>query len=64
MKPTWLTMNAANEADARDKLTAMIWDRLQDDAEIIPCFWKSYRSLKTKPSATRPATMAGTSPRT
>jgi DNA replication protein DnaC len=53
LRPTWMSMNASNENDAREKLTAMIWDRLQDGAEIIPCFWQSYRSLKTKPTANR-----------
>jgi DNA replication protein DnaC len=44
--PTWLTMNATGEADAKSKLTALIWDRFQEDAEIIPCFWESFRGRR------------------
>ncbi|HZZ77238.1 MAG TPA: ATP-binding protein [Gemmataceae bacterium] len=51
LRPTWITINAANETDASAKLTAMIWDRLRDDAEVIPCFWRSWRSIQTKPWA-------------
>ena len=49
-RPTWLTMNAADEADAKAKLTALIWYRFQDDATIIPCFWPSFRGLRGKPA--------------
>jgi DNA replication protein DnaC len=50
MRPTWLTLNANDEADAKAKLTALIWDRFQDGAEIIPCFWPSFRGLRGKPN--------------
>ena len=50
LRPTWLTMNASNETDAKNRLTPLIWDRLQDGAEVIPCFWQSYRSLRGKPA--------------
>jgi DNA replication protein DnaC len=48
LRPTWLTMNAENEADAKNKLTPLIWDRFQDSAEMIPCLWQSFRSLRGK----------------
>ena len=51
LRPTWLTMNAVNLANAQARLTGMIWDRFAEGAEIIPCFWQSYRSLKNKPAA-------------
>lgn len=44
MRPIWLTMNADNEQEIEEKLTTRIWDRLQDDAEIVPCFWPSHRA--------------------
>jgi DNA replication protein DnaC len=50
LRPTWLTMNAKNEADAKGKLTPVIWDRFQEAAEIIPCFWQSFRGLRGKPT--------------
>jgi DNA replication protein DnaC len=49
MRPTWLTMNADNEVDAKAKLTPLIWDRFRHGAEIIPCFWPSFRGLRAKP---------------
>jgi DNA replication protein DnaC len=48
LRPTWLTMNAIDEADAKTKLTSLIWDRFQDGAEVIPCFWSSFRGLRGK----------------
>ncbi len=56
MRPTWLTLNATNEDDARKKLTPLIWDRFQDAAEIVPCFWQSFRSLRPTASGARPIT--------
>jgi DNA replication protein DnaC len=51
MRCTWLTMNAENEADAKNRLTPLIWDRLRDQAEIIPCFWESFRGRRIKATA-------------
>ena len=48
LRPTWLTMNAIDEADAKAKLTALIWDRFQEDAEIIHCYWPSFRGWARK----------------
>jgi DNA replication protein DnaC len=46
LRPTWLTMNATDEADAKGKLTSLIWDRFQEDALIVPCFWQSFRQRR------------------
>lgn len=43
MKPTWMTINAVSPDDADAKLSAPNFDRLRDDAELIPCFWRSFR---------------------
>jgi len=49
LRPTWLTMNAKDEADAKAILTPLIWDRFQEAAEIIHCYWPSFRrSLRGK----------------
>jgi DNA replication protein DnaC len=47
-RPTWITMNATSRDDARNRLTSLIWDRMQDQAELIPCFWPSFRE-RSKP---------------
>src|SRR5262245_17512037 len=44
MLPTWITMNAASEQEAADKLTQQVWDRLIDRGHKLPCFWPSYRA--------------------
>lgn len=43
MKSTWLTINAVDANDADAKLSAQVFDRLRDGAEMIPCFWPSFR---------------------
>lgn len=43
VKPTWVTINAENEDDAKARLGAPIFDRLKDNADMIPCFWPSFR---------------------
>lgn len=43
-RPTWLTMNVASEAEAAEKLTTQIWDRLIDRGHRLPCFWPSFRA--------------------
>ena len=48
LKPTWLTINANSPADADAKLTAPVFDRLREDAELIPCFWPSFREEKKR----------------
>jgi DNA replication protein DnaC len=43
LKPTWVTLNARTREEAEKKLSSQVWDRLQDRAEIVECFWPSYR---------------------
>jgi DNA replication protein DnaC len=46
LKPTWVSVNAMDEADADARLSAPVFDRLRHGAEIIRCFWPSYRERK------------------
>ncbi len=41
--PTWATLNALSPDDAEEKLTPPVFDRLRHKAEIIRCFWPSWR---------------------
>jgi DNA replication protein DnaC len=43
LRGTWVSLNALSPEDADQKLTAPIFDRLREDAELVPCFWPSYR---------------------
>jgi DNA replication protein DnaC len=43
MLPTWLTMNARDEQEIKERLTVQTWDRLRENAVVIPTFWPSYR---------------------
>jgi DNA replication protein DnaC len=43
LKPTWMTINAESPEDADVKLASPVFDRLREDAELISCFWESYR---------------------
>lgn len=43
LRPTWATMNVATVDDAASRLTPPVFDRLRDRAELVPCFWPSYR---------------------
>lgn len=42
-RSTWVSLNAASEQDADEKLSAPVFDRLRDGATIVRCFWPSYR---------------------
>jgi DNA replication protein DnaC len=42
-RSTWATLNVVTAEDADAKLTAPVFDRLRHDAELIPCFWPSFR---------------------
>jgi len=42
-RPTWVTMNVANKAEAEARLGVPIVDRLRDGAMCIACNWPSYR---------------------
>lgn len=46
MKSTWLSINAGSPEEADEKLTAPIFDRLRDGAEMFRCCWPSYRERK------------------
>lgn len=48
LKPTWASLNATNEADADKMLSAPVWDRLRENAEMFPCFWQSFRERQQK----------------
>jgi DNA replication protein DnaC len=43
MKPTWVTLNAKDGADARRALSHQVIDRLQHNALVIDMKWNSYR---------------------
>lgn len=49
---TWMTINATNVNQMDSKLSAQVWDRVQEQAEVIPCFWESYRGRKPSDSQT------------
>jgi DNA replication protein DnaC len=42
-RPTWVTANFADSADADSRLGAQIVDRLRDGALALHCSWPSYR---------------------
>ena len=44
LKPTWVTINAANIEEAEKRITPNIIDRLSHDAVILRCNWKSFRT--------------------
>lgn len=43
LRPTWLTLNARNVAEADERLTPAVFDRLRDQAELVTCLWPSWR---------------------
>jgi DNA replication protein DnaC len=48
LKSTWISMNALSLEDADEKLSAPVFDRIRQDAELFPCFWPSYRERSQK----------------
>jgi len=48
-KATWMTLNAMSIEDADSRLSAPVFDRLREDAEVFRCFWQSYREWKSLP---------------
>lgn len=46
MRPTWVTLNAKDTQDADQKLGQQVWDRLQENGLLIPCYWQSHRERK------------------
>jgi hypothetical protein len=46
LKQTWVTLNALSIEDADAKLSAPMFDRLREDAELFACFWPSFRERR------------------
>jgi DNA replication protein DnaC len=44
LKPTWMTLNVADGAEAETRLGTQTVDRLRHDALVLFCRWESYRS--------------------
>lgn len=47
-KATWVTANVRNEQQADERLSALVFDRLRQNAEIFWCPWSSYRERPPK----------------
>lgn len=45
-RPTWVTVNAESLKDLEVALTSPVWDRLQDGALVVGCFWPTYRERR------------------
>jgi DNA replication protein DnaC len=43
LRSTWVTLNASSVSDADAQLSEPVFDRLRHGAELLPCFWPSYR---------------------
>jgi DNA replication protein DnaC len=43
LRPTWVTINAADSAEAERKIAPNIIDRLAHGALVLRCNWPSYR---------------------
>jgi DNA replication protein DnaC len=43
MRSTWATLNVLSPEDADRQLSHQVFDRMQDGALVVPCFWPSYR---------------------
>jgi DNA replication protein DnaC len=48
LRSTWVSLNAVSIEDADAKLSAPVFDRLREGAEMIPCFWPSFRERNTR----------------
>lgn len=46
LKSTWVTINVASPEEADKRLSAPVFDRLQESATMVPCFWPSFRERK------------------
>ena len=50
LRATWVTLNVSTKAAAEDEiidaLSMQVWDRMREHAEILPCFWPSFRGRK------------------
>jgi hypothetical protein len=47
MKSTWVSLNANSPEEADAMLSAAVFDRLREGAELFGCFWPSFRERKT-----------------
>jgi DNA replication protein DnaC len=43
LRPTWITINAANEKEVEELLGRTTWDRLIHRGHAFRCYWPSYR---------------------
>jgi DNA replication protein DnaC len=48
LQSTWMCINAASPDDADERLSAPVFDRLQENADIIRFFWPSFRERAGK----------------
>lgn len=46
MKPTFVTINVANQAEANKRMSPNIVDRLAHGSIVLRCFWESFRKPK------------------
>lgn len=46
LKSTWATINVNSPAEAEARLSSQVFDRLRDGAELMGCFWPSFREGK------------------
>jgi len=45
LRPTWISVNVSNRAEADERMGAQTFDRLRDGALAAFCNWPSYRAL-------------------
>lgn len=43
LSSTWMSLNAISPDDVDQTLSAPVFDRLRDGAEMLPCLWPTYR---------------------
>ena len=51
MRPTILTVNAADEKDVAARLSTPLFDRVREGAEIFVCRWPSFRRQQDSPTS-------------
>jgi DNA replication protein DnaC len=44
LRPTWVSLNAANEAEAKSLLTSAVFDRLRHGGHVLCLLWPSFRA--------------------
>ena len=45
MRPTWVTLNALDEAACEAMLTPPVWDRVRHAATVVTCQWDTFRGF-------------------